>query len=166
MVGATKYQLCKLSSGRFAPCAREITETDQETDQDIELLQTKTKRVTRMSRDNHAGVTRDNDGVVVFTDWLLDYWHTSTRKTYPKTDDLLDMVQEWLDAGVTKKHVQDQIQKFKNVADTPMYLKQVVLNSRNGDADIQAQNDLQKFREYYRAQKQASADADQTGGDE
>ena len=25
MVGATKYQLCKLSSGRFAPCAREIT---------------------------------------------------------------------------------------------------------------------------------------------
>jgi uncharacterized membrane protein len=119
-----------------------------------------------MSRDNHAGVTRDNDGVVVFTDWLLDYWHTSTRKTYPKTDDLLDMVQEWLDAGVTKKHVQDQIQKFKNVADTPMYLKQVVLNSRNGDADIQAQNDLQKFREYYRAQKQASADADQTGGDE
>lgn len=124
---------------------------------------TKTKRVTRTSRESHAGVTRDNkfnEEVVDFADDLLELWTNETGKHFSKNDALLAMVQDWIDYGVTMNHVQKGIQEYAKVAgaETPMYLRNIVLSLHDNEPDVQTQNALERFRQLYREKKQEGGD--------
>jgi hypothetical protein len=141
-------------------------EKNKDTEQELKTTtKTKTKRVTQTSRESHAGVTRDNgfnEEVVVFADDFLELWTNETGKHFSKNDALLAMVQEWISYGVTMNHVQKGIQEYAKVAgaDTPMYLRNIVLSLRDNEPDVQAQKNLERFRQLYREKKQAGGDND------
>ena len=137
---------------------------DTEQDQDQELkttTKTKTKRVTQTSRESHARVTRDNgfnEEVVGFADDFLELWTNETGKHFSKNDALLAMVQDWINYGVTMDQVQKGIQENAKVAETPMYLRNIVLSLHDNEPDVQTQNALERFRKLYREQKQTGGD--------
>lgn len=137
---------------------------DTEQDQDQELkttTKTKTKRVTQTSRESHARVTRDNgfnEEVVGFADDFLELWTNETGKHFSKNDALLAMVQDWINYGVTMDQVQKGIQENAKVAETPMYLRNIVLSLHDNEPDVQTQNALERFRQLYREKKQAEGD--------
>jgi len=135
-------------------------EKDKNTEKELKN-QTKTKRVTQTSRESHARVTRDNgfnEAVVVFADDFLELWTNETGKHFSKNDALLAMVQDWINYGVTMDQVKKGIQENAKVADTPMYLRNIVLSLHDNEPDVQAQNALERFRQLYREQKQAGGD--------
>lgn len=137
-------------------------EKNKDTEQELKTTtKTKTKRVTQTSRESHAGVTRDNgfnEEVVVFADDFLELWTNETGKHFSKNDALLAMVQDWINYGVTMDQVKKGIQENAKVADTPMYLRNIVLSLHDNEPDVQAQSALERFRKLYREQKQAGGD--------
>ena len=137
-------------------------EKNKDTEQELKTTtKTKTKRVTQTSRESHAGVTRDNgfnEEVVVFADDFLELWTNETGKHFSKNDALLAMVQDWINYGVTMDQVKKGIQENAKVADTPMYLRNIVLSLHDNEPDVQAQSALELFRKLYREQKQAGGD--------
>ena len=139
-------------------------EKNKDTEQELKTTtKTKTKRVTQTSRESHAGVTRDNgfnEEVVVFADDFLELWTNETGKHFSKNDALLAMVQDWINYGVTMDQVKKGIQENAKVADTPMYLRNIVLSLHDNEPDVQAQSALELFRKLYREQKQAGGDND------
>ncbi len=139
-------------------------EKNKDTEQELKTTtKTKTKRVTQTSRESHAGVTRDNgfnEEVVVFADDFLELWTNETGKHFSKNDALLAMVQDWINYGVTMDQVKKGIQENAKVADTPMYLRNIVLSLRDNEPDVQAQKNLERFRQLYREKKQAGGDND------
>jgi len=129
-------------------------EKDQDQNQEAESEQdkTKTKRVTRTSRDNHAGVTRDmvsSSSFNEYADDILTAWTEKTGRKYPKNRAFLEMCQDWSKAGVTVPKIAEFFDEYKDTAETPMYFRQMVFGKKNADLDTQ----LEKFRELYRAQK-------------
>ena len=139
-------------------------EKNKDTEQELKTTtKTKTKRVTQTSRESHAGVTRDNgfnEEVVVFADDFLELWTNETGKHFSKNDALLAMVQDWINYGVTMDQVKKGIQENAKVADTPMYLRNIVLSLHDNEPDVQAQKNLERFRQLYREKKQAGGDND------
>ena len=137
-------------------------EKNKDTEQELKTTtKTKTKRVTQTSRESHARVTRDNgfnEEVVVFADDFLELWTDETGKHFSKNDALLAMVQDWINYGVTMDQVQKGIQENAKVAETPMYLRNIVLSLHDNEPDVQTQNALERFRQLYREKKQAEGD--------
>ena len=137
-------------------------EKNKDTEQELKTTtKTKTKRVTQTSRESHAGVTRDNgfnEEVVVFADDFLELWTNETGKHFSKNDALLAMVQDWINYGVTMDQVKKGIQENAKVADTPMYLRNIVLSLHDNEPDVQTQNALERFRQLYREKKQEGGD--------
>jgi len=130
----------------------EVKELKTEPEQDLKTTtKTKTKSVSRMSDNSQNGVSPDNEsneGVVVFSSKILELWTAYTNKTFSKNDTFVQMVQDWINHGVTMVHVQKAIQKYSKIADTPMYLRDIVLNLRNDDSDIQEQRQLDSLRQF------------------
>lgn len=136
--------------------------TDSKTDTDKDLkTKTTDSEVTRMSRRSHADVTRDN-GSSSFDDFcqsVLELWTTETGLLYKQNQKFEDMVQYWLDEGVTLKHVQTAIAESRNKADTPLYLRTIAVNHKNLDPQVIAQRQAEKWRDLYLRSK------DNNGGD-
>lgn len=147
-------------------------EKNQKQEQEKESEQDKTKRVTRTSRDNHAGVTRDSivEDVLTFGNDVLKVWNQLHDDDYKPPQAFWETVQFWHDQGVTIEHARQALIQTRDQARTPMYAHALAVTIRDRDPKMQTQKSLEKFRELYRAQKQAEqadqADADQTGGDE
>lgn len=116
-------------------------------------IKNKIKRVTHTSSVSHGGVTRDittNEEVVVFGNKILELWTDLTGKKFTANSAYLDMVKEWLDQGVKISHVQSAILKVRTVADTPMYLRDIVLNESIAESKDQ---NLDYFRSLSRQLK-------------
>lgn len=149
--------------------AKKEKDQDQEKESEADQDKTKTKRVTRMSRDNHAGVTRDIivEDVLTFGNDVLKVWNQLHGNEYKPVQKFWDMVQYWHEQGVTIRHARQALIQTRDQAETPMYARELAVQIHNDDPELLAKTQAERFRELYRAQKQASqADADQTGGDE
>src|SRR5690606_12326908 len=106
-----------------------------------------TKRVTELSRESHAGVTRDSGSSSLlneYADTVLSIWQARTGKKYPKNAAFLEMCQYWFDERATIGHVTESINLVLTYAkpNTPMYLREVVINLKNSGP----QNALDAFR--------------------
>ena len=138
-------------------------EKDQEIAVDAEQIknQTKTKRVTHTSRDNHAVVTRDSidDDVLMFGNDVLDVWRELKGHDYKPSQKYWQMIQDWYDAGVTKKHVKWALIQTSEQAQTPFYVRELAITMHDDDPEIKSQKEQEKWRELYRQGK------DQAGGD-
>lgn len=138
-------------------------EKEKEKAVDAEQIQnqTKTKRVTHTSRDNHAVVTRDSidDDVLAFGDDVLDVWRELKGSDYKPSQKFWQMIQDWYEAGVTKKHVKWALIQTSEQAQTPFYVRELAVTMHDDDPEIKGPKDLEKWRELYRQGK------DQTGGD-
>lgn len=123
--------------------------------------QTKTKRVTHTSRDNHAVVTRDSidDDVLTFGNDVLDVWRELKGHDYKPSQKYWQMIQDWYDAGVTKKHVKWALIQTSEQAQTPFYVRELAITMHDNDPEIKSQKEQEKWRELYRQGK------DQAGGD-
>lgn len=145
---------------------------NQEPEAESEQDKTKSKRVTRPSRVSHAGVTRDIivEDVLTFGNAVLKVWNQLHDHEFEPVQKFWEMIQEWHDQGVTIEHARQALIQTRDQAETPMYARELAVTIRERDPKNQTQNALEKFRELYRAQKQAEqtdqADADQTGGDD
>lgn len=149
--------------------AKKEKDQDQEKESEADQDKTKTKRVTRMSRDNHAGVTRDIivEDVLTFGNDVLKVWNQLHGNEYKPVQKFWDMVQYWHEQGVTIRHARQALIQTRDQAETPMYARELAVQIHNDDPELLAKTQAERFRELYRAQKQANqADADQTGGDE
>jgi len=136
-------------------------EKNTEPDQEQIKNQTKTKRVTHTSRDNHAVVTRDSidDDVLAFGDDVLDVWRELKGHDYKPSQKYWQMIQDWYDAGVTKKHVKWALIQTSEQAQTPFYVRELAVTMHDDDPEIKSQKEQEKWRELYRQGK------DQAGGD-
>jgi hypothetical protein len=138
-------------------------EKEKEKTVDAEQIQnqTKTKRVTHTSRDNHAVVTRDSidDDVLAFGDDVLDVWRELKGSDYKPSQKFWQMIQDWYEAGVTKKHVKWALIQTSEQAQTPFYVRELAVTMRDDDPEVQNQKNLEKFRQLYRQSK------NQAGGD-
>jgi len=136
-------------------------EKNTEPDQEQIKNQTKTKRVTHTSRDNHAVVTRDSidDDVLAFGDDVLDVWRELKGSDYKPSQKFWQMIQDWYEAGVTKKHVKWALIQTSEQAQTPFYVRELAVTMRDDDPEVQNQKNLEKFRQLYRQSK------NQAGGD-
>ena len=136
--------------------------TDSKTDKDKDLkTKTTDSEVTQMSRGSHADVTRDN-GRSSFDDFcqsVLKLWTTETGLYFKQNEKFEDMVQYWLDEGVTLKYVKTAIAESRDKADTPLYLRTIAVNHMNRDPQVVAQRQAEKYRKLYRDSK------DNNGGD-
>ena len=136
--------------------------TDSKTDADKDLkTKTTDSEVTQMSRGSHADVTRDN-GRSSFDDFcqsVLELWTTETGLHFKPNQKFWDMVQYWLDEGVTLKYVKTAIAESRDKADTPLYLRTIAVNHMNRDPQVVAQRQAEKYRKLYRDSK------DNNGGD-
>lgn len=131
----------------------EVKDLKAEPEQDLKTTtKTKTKR-SDLSQDGVRPDNESNEEVVVFKDKFLELWTAYTNKTFPKNDALTKMVQDWINHGVTMVHVQKGIQKYAKIADTPLYLRDIVLNIRNDEPDMQNQKHLDSMRQFAKAQK-------------
>jgi len=149
--------------------AKKEKNQDQKTESEADQDKTKIKRVTRTSRDNHAGVTRDSivEAVLTFGNDVLKVWNQLHDQEYEPVQKFWEMVQYWHDQGVTIRHARQALIQTRDQAETPMYARELAVQIHNDDPEILAKTQAERFRELYRAQKQAGqADADQTGGDE
>lgn len=138
-------------------------EKEKEKAVDAEQIQnqTKTKRVTHTSRDNHAVVTRDSidDDVLAFGDDVLDVWRELKGSDYKPSQKFWQMIQDWYEAGVTKKHVKWALIQTSEQAQTPFYVRELAVTMHDDDPEIKSQKEQEKWRELYRQGK------DQAGGD-
>lgn len=136
-------------------------EKNTEPDQEQIKNQTKTKRVTHTSRDNHAVVTRDSidDDVLTFGNDVLDVWRELKGSDYKPTQKFWQMIQDWHEAGVTKKHVKWALIQTIEQAQTPFYVRELAVTMHDDDPEIKSQKEQEKWRELYRQGK------DQAGGD-
>ena len=136
-------------------------EKNTEPDQEQIKNQTKTKRVTHTSRDNHAVVTRDSidDDVLTFGNDVLDVWRELKGHDYKPSQKYWQMIQDWYDAGVTKKHVKWALIQTSEQAQTPFYVRELAITMHDDDPEIKSQKEQEKWRELYRQGK------DQAGGD-
>ena len=136
--------------------------TDSKTDADKDLkTKTTDSEVTQMSRGSHADVTRDN-GRGSFDDFcqsVLELWTAETGLYFKQNEKFEDMVQYWLDEGVTLKYVKTAIAESRDKADTPLYLRTIAVNHMNRDPQVVAQRQAEKYRKLYRDSK------DNNGGD-
>jgi len=136
--------------------------TDSKTDADKDLkTKTTDSEVTQMSRGSHADVTRDN-GRSSFDDFcqsVLELWTAETGLYFKQNEKFEDMVQYWLDKGVTLKYVKTAIAESRDKADTPLYLRTIAVNHMNRDPQVVAQRQAEKYRKLYRDSK------DNNGGD-
>jgi len=136
--------------------------TDSKTDADKDLkTKTTDSEVTQMSRGSHADVTRDN-GRSSFDDFcqsVLELWTAETGLYFKQNEKFEDMVQYWLDEGVTLKYVKTAIAESRDKADTPLYLRTIAVNHMNRDPQVVAQRQAEKYRKLYRDSK------DNNGGD-
>ena len=136
--------------------------TDSKTDADKDLkTKTTDSEVTQMSRGSHADVTRDN-GRSSFDDFcqsVLELWTAETGLYFKQNEKFWDMVQYWLDEGVTLKYVKTAIAESRDKADTPLYLRTIAVNHMNRDPQVVAQRQAEKYRKLYRDSK------DNNGGD-
>jgi len=136
--------------------------TDSKTDADKDLkTKTTDSEVTQMSRGSHADVTRDN-GRSSFDDFcqsVLELWTAETGLYFKQNEKFEDMVQYWLDEGVTLKCVKTAIAESRDKADTPLYLRTIAVNHMNRDPQVVAQRQAEKYRKLYRDSK------DNNGGD-
>ena len=136
--------------------------TDSKTDADKDLkTKTTDSEVTQMSRGSHADVTRDN-GRSSFDDFcqsVLELWTAETGLYFKQNEKFEDMVQYWLDDGVTIKHVKTAIVESRDKAETPLYLETIAVNHKNLDPQVVAQRQAEKYRKLYRDSK------DNNGGD-
>ena len=136
--------------------------TDSKTDKDKDLkTKTTDSEVTQMSRGSHADVTRDN-GRSSFDDFcqsVLELWTAETGLYFKQNEKFEDMVQYWLDEGVTLKYVKTAIAESRDKADTPLYLRTIAVNHMNRDPQVVAQRQAEKYRKLYRDSK------DNNGGD-
>ena len=136
--------------------------TDSKTDKDKDLkTKTTDSEVTQMSRGSHADVTRDN-GRSSFDDFcqsVLELWTAETGLYFKQNEKFEDMVQYWLDKGVTLKYVKTAIAESRDKADTPLYLRTIAVNHMNRDPQVVAQRQAEKYRKLYRDSK------DNNGGD-
>lgn len=142
--------------------AKTDSKTDSKTDKDKDLkTKTTDSEVTQMSRGSHADVTRDK-GRSSFDDFsqsVLELWTTETGLHFKPNQKFWDMVQYWLDEGVTIKHVKTAILESRDKADTPLYLRAIAVNHMNRDPQVVAQRQAEKYRKLYRDSK------DNNGGD-
>lgn len=127
--------------------------TDSKTDTDKDLKTTDYRLrghadVTPESRISHADVTRDNRSSSFddFSQSALKLWTDETGLIYKQNDKFDDMVQYWLDEGVTLKHVKTAIAESRDKAETPLYLRTIAVNCKNRDPQVIAQKQLEKFR--------------------
>lgn len=137
----------------------EVKELNQESDQEKIKNQTKTKRVTDTSRDNHAIVTRDSGGGGLTNEYgsqILSHWLDKTGKNFKLNSAFLDMVQRLIDAGVSIEFVDQAIEQTKDTANTPMYLEPVAMNLKNASPQATAQKRLDGFRAVYNQNKAKS----------
>ena len=136
-------------------------EKNTEPDQEQIKNQTKTKRVTHTSRDNHAVVTRDSidDDVLTFGNDVLDVWRELKGHDYKPSQKYWQMIQDWYDAGVTQKHVKWALIQTSEQAQTPFYVRELAVTMHDDDPEIKSQKEQEKWRELYRQGK------DQAGGD-
>jgi len=142
--------------------AKTDSKTDSKTDKDKDLkTKTTDSEVTQMSRGSHADVTRDN-GRSSFDDFcqsVLELWTAETGLYFKQNEKFEDMVQYWLDEGVTLKYVKTAIAESRDKADTPLYLRTIAVNHMNRDPQVVAQRQAEKYRKLYRDSK------DNNGGD-
>lgn len=134
--------------------------TDSEQEKELKTT-TKTKSVTGTSRLSHDRVTRDTGSSSSFNEYadnILFIWQKKTGKKASKSEPFLDMCQYWFSEQVTVDLVVKAIDLVKTYAepDTPMYLREVVINLKNNGP----KSTLDKFRELYQQQKKLN------GGDE
>ena len=136
-------------------------EKNTEPDQEQIKNQTKTKRVTHTSRDNHAVVTRDSidDDVLTFGNDVLDVWRELKGHDYKPSQKYWQMIQDWYDAGVTQKHVKWALIQTSEQAQTPFYVRELAVTMHDDDPEIKSQKEQEKWHELYRQGK------DQAGGD-
>lgn len=138
-------------------------EKDQEIAVDAEQIknQTKTKRVTHTSRDNHAVVTRDSidDDVLIFGNDVLDVWRELKGHDYRPSPKYWQMIKYWQELGVTKKHAKWALIQTIEQAQTPLYVRELAVTMHDDDPEIKSQKEQEKWRELYRQGK------DQAGGD-
>ena len=136
--------------------------TDSKTDADKDLkTKTTDSEVTQMSRGSHADVTRDKrrSSFDDFSQSVLELWTTETGLHFKPNQKFWDMVQYWLDEGVTLKYVKTAIAESRDKADTPLYLRTIAVNHMNRDPQVVAQRQAEKYRKLYRDSK------DNNGGD-
>jgi hypothetical protein len=114
-----------------------------------------------MSRGSHADVTRDKrrSSFDDFSQSVLELWTTETGLHFKPNQKFWDMVQYWLDEGVTLKYVKTAIAESRDKADTPLYLRTIAVNHMNRDPQVVAQRQAEKYRKLYRDSK------DNNGGD-
>jgi len=136
-------------------------EKEKAVDAEQNKNQTKTKRVTHTSRDNHAVVTRDSidDDVLTFGNDVLDVWRELKGHDYKPSQKFWQMIQDWHEAGVTKKHVKWALIQTIEQAQTPFYVRELAVTMHDDDPEIKSQKEQEKWRELYRQGK------DQAGGD-
>jgi len=140
---------------------------DQKTESEADQDQTKTKRVSRKSGESQARVRTDSivEDVTTFGNDVLNVWNQLHGDQYKPVQKFWDMVQYWHEQGVTIRHARQALIQTRDQAETPMYARELAVQIHNDDPELLAKTQAERFRELYRAQKQASQ-ADQTGGDE
>ena len=123
--------------------------------------QTKTKRVTHTSRDNHAGVTRDSIDreILDFGYAVLDDWSELKGHDYKPSPKYWQMIKDWQELGVTQKHARWALIQTIEQAQTPLYVRDLAVTLHDDDPEIKSQKEQEKWRELYRQSK------DQAGGD-
>ena len=127
------------------------TDSKPDTDKDLKTTDYRLRGhadVTPESRISHADVTRDNRSSSFddFSQSVLKLWTDETGLIYKQNDKFDDMVQYWLDEGVTLKHVKTAIAESRDKAETPLYLRTIAVNCKNRDPQVIAQKQLEKFR--------------------
>jgi len=135
--------------------SKDLKEPESEQDKD---LKTKTKRVTDQSQDNHAGVTRDSGGggdFVSFGKAILQSWKEITGNIYEPNKVFDELVQEWLDEGVTLEDVRQAFLQTKHSARTPIYARLLAINIKNARPEVQAGKNLDSWRALYNQYNQA-----------
>jgi hypothetical protein len=106
-----------------------------------------------MSGESQGGVRTD-----INSDLVLSVWRDITGLEYKPGNAFHDMVKDWQRAGATVQNVSDAIAQVNGQANTPMYLRNIVLSLHDNEPEAQSQKNLEKFRQLYREQKQAGGD--------
>ena len=149
------------------PEKNQKSEQEKEKTVDAEQIktQTKSKSVTRTSHESHDEVTRDafdSDVLMLGNDFLKDWREligTDYKPTNKPTDKFWQMIQDWHNAGVTKKHARWALIQTQGQAQTPFYVRDLAVTMHDNDPEIKGPKEQEKWRELYRQGK------DQTGGD-
>lgn len=125
--------------------------------------QTKTKRVTELSHESHAIVTRDkasSSSLDSYANDILTVWYDKTGKKQSKSKPFMDLCQDWINARVRIDDVTQAIVDTIGTADTPFYLRNIAINLANQRPGVQADKRLEAFRKQRQEQK-AKQDGDE-----